>query len=63
MLRTNDWFNLELLKRQLGQVRQRRIAGAEIIHGETDANLPKFLHLGNGVGDIIKHDALRQLKF
>src|SRR5471030_508165 len=45
--------DLELIQRQPVQIRQRRIAGAEIVEREADADLLEALHFFDGALDIL----------
>ncbi len=54
--------DLELIQGQAFEVGQRGIAGAEIVHGEADANISEFPHGLDDQVHIPHHQALGQLQ-
>ena len=54
--------DLDLVERQPRQIGERRIAGAEIVDREADAERLERVHLVRGAVDVVEHDALGQLE-
>ena len=55
-------IDLELVQRQLFEVRKRRVAGAKVIQREADSLAAQCLHFVNGVGNVVQHQAFGQLQ-
>ncbi len=54
--------DLQLIERQLLQVRQRRVTRAEVVEGKAHAPCLQGTHLGDDVLDIVEQHALGELQ-
>lgn len=54
--------DLQRIHRQAFEISQRRIAGAEVIHGKAHAELFQAAHLGHGVVQVLDDDAFGDLQ-
>src|SRR5688500_12929588 len=53
--------DLEDLYRQLGQIAERRVAGAEVVDGDVDAQAAQGVQLLDVGVDVVHHHAFREL--
>ena len=47
--------NLELVQGQVGQVGQRRVARAKVVHRKLHTPGAQLVHFGDGVGHVVQH--------
>ena len=53
---------LHLVRRQVAQIGERRVAGAEIIDGEQNAELLELAHSGDALQPVLQHHGFSHLQ-